>query len=379
MSRTLNTTLFLISISAFSSAQARTDNDGNWIENYLDRDNGSELAQFTDIENNSRWYYNLRLQGTTTVGRSFDDQGSKIEASLRLRGKTMFTDDLGFTGDFWLKAKENYNKTNGITSNHYDDLDEGASWENLIFGIESNTFGTLAYAKHSTNWAVYSTDIGMHGQYDIQMDAAGKNAGKIIYKNYFDNNLFVHTSYDTNSDIYGLDIGYQTANIYPFRPDSYSVYFSMHNGQPLLNKGYNSNIIGNVNTNSNIKSDTDYNRDSESLITYSLSGYKQFGFNGRVGLAMAYSERDNDESIREIREQGYAEGGLGFSISSTYQYFPEGFKGWGPVITVSHDEFTDKIVPQMQYWFSPQVRVWAGHIITTHGENSTQVEFQLDY
>ncbi|WP_238130727.1 hypothetical protein, partial [Vibrio cincinnatiensis] len=102
-------------------------------------------------------------------------------------------------------------------------------------------------------------------------------------------------------------------------------------------------------------------------------------FNGRFGTVISYSEREHGETKAEVRERGYTTGGLGFSASATYQYFPEGLKGWGPVVTVSHDEFTDKFVPQIQYWFEPQVRLWVGHVLTSHGENTTQAEFQIDF
>lgn len=378
MKKTLPSACLILS-SLFSIPCFAKNNDGNWIENYLDPNNGSELSRFTDYENNTRWYYNLRLQGTTNMGSSSDNRSSSLEASLRLRGKTMFTDDLGFTGDFWLKAKEIYSTFDGERTNGYDDLDESATWENLIIGIESNQYGALVYAKHTATWAVFSTDMGMLGQNNIQADAGGKNAGKIIYKNHFDNNLFIHASYDYNSKISGLDIGYQTENIYPFVADAYGIYFSIHNGQPFLNTGYSSSIIGNVDINSDIKSDTAFNRHSDDLLTYSLSGYKQFGFNGRFGTVISYSEREHGETKAEVRERGYTTGGLGFSASATYQYFPEGLKGWGPVVTVSHDEFTDKFVPQIQYWFEPQVRLWVGHVLTSHGENTTQAEFQIDF
>ena len=227
----------------FTMNSIAKNNDGNWIENYLDPNNGSEISRFTDYDNNSRWYYNLRFQGKMDVASTTDDTASLLEASLRLRGKTMFTDDLGFTGDFWLKAKEHYTTVDGEETDEYDDLDEGAAWENLIFGIESDRFGSLVYAKHTATWAGLVADIGNYGVQNIQADAGAKNAGKIIYKNHFDNNLFVHASYDYNSEIHGLDIGYQTANIYPFRPDTYGIYVSAYNGQPFLNLGYNSVIL----------------------------------------------------------------------------------------------------------------------------------------
>jgi hypothetical protein len=369
-------TLLALSLGVSTSSFAKY-NDGNWIENYLDRNNGSEISRFTDIENNSRWYYNLRFQGKSDIGKTIDDRSSGLEASLRLRGKTMFTDDLGFTGDFWLKAKENYAKVDGVRTNKYDDLDEEAAWENLIFGLESNRFGSLVYGKHTATWAGLVADIGNYGVKNIQADAGGKNAGKVLYKNHFENNLFVHSSYDLNSEIYGLDLGYQTANIYPFRPDSYGIYFSAYNGQPFLNMGYNSTIMGNADLNSDIKSDTALNRHDDHLFTYSISGYKQFGFKGRIATVIAYSDR-NDDSDEQVRQRGYTAGGLGLSASTTYLHIPEGFKGWAPLVTASHDEFTNKFTPQMQYWFEPSMRVTLGYDFTSHGENSAHAEFQID-
>jgi len=169
--------ILALSVSVSTSSYAKY-NDGNWIENYLDRDNGSEISRFTDIENNSRWYYNLRFQGKSDIGKTIDDRSSGLEASLRLRGKTMFTDDLGFTGDFWLKAKENYAKADGVRTNKYDDLDEEAAWENLIFGLESNRFGSLVYGKHTATWAGLVADIGNYGVKNIQADAGGKKCWK---------------------------------------------------------------------------------------------------------------------------------------------------------------------------------------------------------
>lgn len=380
MNKLLSTSIFMaLSGLSLPGLAASPHDDGNWIESYLNPNYGSTLPQFTDLSKGSRWYYSLRLQLTSAVGESIHDNVSRAEASLRLRGKTMFTDDLGFMGDFWLKARESYNKENGTTIDHYDDLDEDAAWENLIFGIESNKYGALAYAKHTANWAVFTTDIGMRGQSNIQGDAGGKNSGKFIYKNFFANDLFVHASWDRNSHIMGLDIGYQTANIYPFVPDSYGIYASVHNGQPSLNNGFNKTIIGNVDLSKDIKSDTDFHRHSEHLLTYSLSGYKQFGGSGRLGAVLAYSDRANHETRQDVRDRGYTTGGLGFSASATYQYFPKNVHGWGPAMSISHDDFSDQFTPQIYYWFKPQVRTWIGYVFTSHGEESTQLEFQMDY
>lgn len=212
------------------------------------------------IENDSRWYAAVRLKGNAQYAQGSskpDVESGYLQGNLRLRGKTMLFGDTGFVGDFWLKVQENYRNVDGETvSNFEGDLEDNVRWEQFRFGLESDRYGALMLAKHTSTWALFATDFGYQGLYDTQGDAGGKNSDKIIYKNQFDNNLFLNASYDTQSYIMGVDLGYQTADIYAYAPDSYCIYLSAHNGQPMLENGYGNYILGNSNPNGKVNSDT---------------------------------------------------------------------------------------------------------------------------
>ncbi|MDW6005224.1 hypothetical protein [Vibrio mangrovi] len=377
----------LVSLLLTSGAYAKsptTNWDSDVVENYLSANKGSEISKISDVENGSRWYATVRLKGN--MQHSYEEQGKLdrdngyLQGNLRLRGKTMLTDDIGFIGDFWLKVQENYRKTDGQTTNEFNGaLEDTVKWEQFRTGFESDRFGALMLAKHTATWGIFVTDIGVQGLYDTQGDAGAKNSNKIIYKHQLDNNIFINASYDTESDIVGMDLGYQTADIYAYMPDSYGVYFSVHNGQPMLENGDGTYIIGNVDTSSNIESDTGRNRHSESLYTYSVEGYKQFGMKHKIAANMAYSKKAAGESAADIEEAGFATEGLGWSATATYQMFPDNFVGFSPIVTVSQDEFGSTLAPELQYFIKPYMRVWVAHVMNSSGQDVTKLEFQFDF
>ncbi|MDV5171605.1 hypothetical protein [Photobacterium rosenbergii] len=357
--------------------------DSDIVENYLNQNKGATLNFLTDLDNDSRWYFTGRLKSGIAIagesGSDPDQQRAYVDANLRLRGKSMITDDIGFVGDFWLKAIENYTRVDGETVNSFDGFDDHTRWEQFRFGLEHEKWGSLLYAKHTTTWALFVMDMGSQGLYFAQGDAGGKNAEKIIYKNQFDNNLFLNASYDTSSRISGLDIGYQTSDLYSYLPDSYGAYFSVHNGQPAVDNGYGKTYVGNVDPYGKYKSDTANPRKYDDLYTYSLSAFKQFAGKHRLATVLAYSKMDDDDSVEMIEQRGYAEGGLGFSSEVGYQYLPAGGKGFSPLLTAAYTEFGESITPELQYWFMPGNRIWLAHTFNSHGRNVTRLEYQWDF
>ncbi|EGQ8194979.1 hypothetical protein [Vibrio parahaemolyticus] len=378
------TLILVIPLLLAAGAHAKSDTnpwDSDVVENYLSK--GSEITKISNIENDSRWYATVRLKGNALYAQGSskpDVESGYLQGNLRLSGKTMLFSDTGFVGDFWLKVQENYRNVDGETVNNFEgDLEDNVRWEQFRFGLESDKYGALMLAKHTATWAFFANDIGYQGLYDTQGDAGGKNSDKIIYKNQFDNNLFLNASYDTQSYIMGADLGYQTADIYAYAPDSYGIYLSAHNGQPMLENGYGNYIFGNSNPNGKVNSDTGLNRDSTSNLTYSLTGYTQVAMRHKLAANISYSDMADDEDADLIEDQGYATAGLGLSVTASYQMIPEGFSGLSPVVTLSQDEFGTTFAPELQYFFKPYMRVWAVHVFNSGGQDVTAVEFQLDF
>ncbi|KGY13987.1 hypothetical protein NM22_00530 [Vibrio tubiashii] len=378
--------LISLTISPVLYAQSPTTTWGSdVVENYLTPNKGSTISRFTDLDNNSRWYSTTRLKSGYVLtqgseGPGVDNHRFYVQGNLRLRGKTMLTDDIGFFGDFWLQAQENYARTDGETVNDWDGLDEAIKWEQFRFGFEHSQFGALMYGKHSATWSPYVLDFGTQGIYDTQGESGGKNADKIIYKNHFDNNLFLNASYDLESKIHGFDIGYQTSDIYSFLPDSYGIYFAMHNGQPLIQNG--TSIVGNVNPNGKYKSDraaTPF-RDRDDLYTYALSGFKQFDRAHRVAAHVSYSKMHDSDTVEKILENnGQALGGVGVSATVVWQMLPTNGRGWNPYFSASYDEFGESFTPEVRYWLGPGSRVWIAHTFNTEAQDFTRIEYQLDF
>ncbi|ASA56536.1 hypothetical protein [Vibrio gazogenes] len=380
------TLTILIPLLLSSAAYAKSDTnpwDSDVVENYLNPNKGAEISKISDPDNNSRWYATVRLKGNAEIARgdsAKNRESAYLQGNLRLRGKTMLTNDVGFIGDFWLKVQENHRRVDGVTvSNFEGDLEDRVLWEQFRFGFESDEYGALMLAKHTATWSVFATDIGVQGLYDTQGDAGVKNSDKIIYKNQFDNNLFLNASYDTQSYIMGVDLGYQTADFYSYAPDSYGVYVSAHNGQPTLENGAGNFIMGNANPNGKVNSDSGRPRNSKSEYTYSLVGYKQFGFKHKVAANISYSKMASNESASLIESRGYATKGLGLSGTVSYQMFPDGLTGFSPVVTVSQDEFGTTAAPELQYFIKPYMRVWAAHVFNSSGQDVSKVEFQFDF
>lgn len=383
---------FLLSMGAAlvaSSFHAQADNtqrlwDSDVVENYLSPNKGSTIATpvLTDVKNDSRWYATFRTKGgyynESKLHREY------LQLNARLRGKTYFAEKTGVIGDFWFKGQENYARNNGKTIQTFNDFDDKTQWEQFRFGIEHDDLGAFMYGKHTATWSFFVVDVGSQGLLDTQADAGAKNAGKFLYKKQFDNNLFLAGSYDRVSKISGIDIGYQTADLYSYRPNDYGIYASVHNGQPMVTAG-SKTIIGNVDilatrAGHTKNADTTYAREDSSLYTWGLAGYKNVGSDYRVSAQMAWSERDRSESIDEIRQRGWAKKGLGFSGNLALQTFPQSGRGFSYILYNSWDEIgRASITPQLEYWFGGGFRAWVSWTWEEKVDDITRVEFQWDF
>lgn len=381
--------LLSIGASIITSFNLYADNnkrlwDSDVVEDYLNPKKGSTVASplLTDLKKDSRWYATFRVKGgyynQDTLHREY------IQGNARLRGKTYFTEKAAVIGDFWFKAQENYSRRDGVTVQKFNDFDDQVLWEQYRFGIEHDDYGAFMFGKHTATWSFFSVDMGSQGLMDTQADAGGKNAGKFLYKKHFDSNLFLSGSYDRVSKISGIDVGYQTADVYSFRPNDYGIYASMHNGQPMVSMGSKA-IVGNVDISNtrlgNLKnSDSAYAREDTHLYTYSLSGYKNISNKYRVVGQTAWSKRDDSESIKEIRERGWAKKGLGYSGTVGIQTIPENYKGFSYIMYNSWDEIGHtSITPQVEYWFGGGLRAWVSWTWEEIADDITRVEFQWDF
>ena len=353
------------------------------VENYLLPNKGSTVPPLTDLSKDSRWYATFRVKGSYTNENARNAE--YIQVNSRLRGKTYFADKTALIGDFWLRAQENYSRLHGKTINEFNDFDDTVKWEQFRFGISHDDLGAFMYGKHTATWSFFAVDMGSQGLLDTQADAGVKNAGKFLYKKQFPNNLFLAGSYDRTSKIYGVDVGYQTNDLYSFRPGDYGIYASMHNGQPSVTVGSTS-IVGNVDiaaTNrGEIKNaDSKYARDSTSLYTWALAGYANIGNQYRLVGQTAYSKRDDSESKALIKKRGWAKGGLGYSATVGAQMFPEKASGFSYILYNTYDEFGGAgITPQLEYWFgSPNLRAWLSYTWEEKADDITRIEFQWDF
>ncbi|MBT9431027.1 hypothetical protein JZM24_00485 [Candidatus Sodalis endolongispinus] len=249
------------------------------VENYLSDKKGSTVPALTDLSKDSRWYATFRLKGSYTNENA--RHAEYLQLNGRLRGKTYFADKTAFVGDFWMRGQENYSRLHGKTINEFNDFDDTVKWEQFRVGISHDDLGAFMYGKHTATWSFFAVDMGSQGLLDTQADAGVKNAGKFLYKKQFPDNLFLAGSYDRTSKIFGVDVGYQTDDLYSFRPGDYGVYASVHNGQPSVTVGSTS-IVGNVDIAATNRGDTKnadsrYARDSTSLLTWALAGYANVG------------------------------------------------------------------------------------------------------
>lgn len=383
--------LFLLPMGAvlFSSFSLHAANTGRlWdsdvAENYLNEKKGSTISApvLTNMDKDSRWYATFRVKGgyynENKLHREY------LQLNGRLRGKTYVADKIGVIGDFWFKGQENYSRKNGETLQKFDDFDDKTQWEQYRFGIEHDDFGALMYGKHTATWSFFAVDMGSQGLLDTQADAGGKNAGKFLYKKHFDNNLFLAGSYDRRSKISGIDVGYQTADLYSFRPGDYGIYASVHNGQPMVSVGSKS-VIGNVDIiktrqGSFKNSDSLYARDDTGLYTWSLAAYSNINSEYRIASQVAWSKRDKEESLDEIRQRGWAKKGLGFSGNLAVQKFPGQPTGFSYILYNSWDEIGHAgITPQVEYWFGGGLRAWVSWTWEEKADDVTRVEFQWDF
>ncbi|HKN02650.1 MAG TPA: hypothetical protein VJY31_01720 [Buttiauxella sp.] len=221
------TASILLSTAAHATQAPPTQYD-DVVENYLAPGKGSTVSALTNLSNNSRWYGTYRLKAGYL---NYDSTNAGyLQLNGRLRGKTYFAEKTAIIGDFWLKGQENYVQNGRNNTNGFDDFDEKVSWEQFRFGISHDDLGALMYGKHTATWSLFTVDMGSQGLFDTQGDAGLKNAGKFLYKKQFPNNLFLSGSWDYDSHIYGIDVGYQTADIYSYKPNDYGLYVSMHNG-----------------------------------------------------------------------------------------------------------------------------------------------------
>ncbi|WP_109400273.1 hypothetical protein [Proteus sp. TJ1640] len=351
-------------------------------ENYLNEKKGATIQILTNFEKDSRWYANFRVKSNYLHYNNYDH--TYIQLGGRLRGKTYFTENTAFVGDFWYRSQDNIVKANGKMVNRFDDFDENNDWEQYRFGLEHDRWGAILYGKHTATWSFFSVDMGAQALLDTQADAGLKNVGKFIYKNHFSNNLFINASFDRNSHIYGVDLGYQTADIYQFKPDAIGIYVSLHNGQPSIANGTKP-IVGNVNITKtqqgNISnSDSKYARESTNQYTYAFAGFKNIGNQYRFAGQMAYSKR-GDESINEIKKKGWAKDGLGYSATIGLQRYPTTPYGITYILYNSWDEFSGmSITPQLEYWFgSPQLRAWISWDWQDKNSDVTRIGFQWDF
>ena len=365
------------------SAFAAQHGDSDVAIGFMNPKQGATVSQLYDKDNLSRWFATFRVKGSYKNFESVHDYQDYVQLNARLRGKTYITDRIGIIGDFWFRATENYRSKDGVTVNPYDDFDEGAKWEQYRFGIEDDYFGSLIYGKHTATWALFAVDLGANSLYRTQGDAGNKNSGKFIYKNQFHNNLFLNASYDRQSHIVGFDIGYQTADIYSYRPNDFGIYLSAHNGQPMIGASYaTKTVIGNVDIHETDKSNSDsnYARNKSNLYTYSLSGFYNYENYAKLAFNLAYSEMADDESASLIRERGWASEGLGFSGTLVGEYYPSGLNGIGAALQYTYDEiFGNSVTPQITYWFKPGLRAWIAYDIEEKSDNVLFAEFQWDF
>ncbi|MFM2482007.1 hypothetical protein [Celerinatantimonas sp. YJH-8] len=385
MNKSIKASLLLLGF--FSVGASAQVNPHRWqspvVGNYLNDKVGSTVNQITDVSKKDRWYSTYRFKAGYRTYKDFD--GGYVQFNARLRGKTYLTDRIGFIGDLWFRAAENYNKRDGQVVNKFDDFSENTKWEQLRIGFEDDTFGALMFGTHTATWSFFAVDMGSQALFDTQGEAGGKNPGKILYKNFLDNGIFLAASYDTNSDIWGADIGYQEADIYHFQPDTKGIYAAVHNGQPMVLVG-SQYIFGNVDINKTRAGDTDnsdtnFARDDTSLYTYSLAGFYNYGMKYRFSSVFAYSKRDKSESLKDIRSQGFAKGGLGFSGTVAIEKYPQNHNGFAYILYNTYDEIGKfSVTPQLEYWFgAPNLRAWVSYTWEERADDSVRLETQWDF
>ncbi|ENK2567949.1 hypothetical protein AB3B53_003194 [Salmonella enterica] len=358
--------------------------DSDVVEDYLNKNKGATISSpvLTNPNADSRWYGTFRVKGSYMNENKLHQEA--LELGARLRGKTYIADKIGIIGDFWFKGTETYARDHGETIKPFDDLDDKTKWEQYRFGIERDDLGAFMYGKHTATWSFFTMDMGAQGLLDTQGDAGGKNAGKFLYKKQFDNNLFLAASYDHKSKIAGMDIGYQTADLYSFRPNDYGFYLSGHNGQPMVMVG-NKAIIGNVDIDAthrgdNDNADTDYARNDTGLITWAASGYANIGSDYRVVGQMAWSDMDDSDTREKIKERGWAKKGVGYSANLGIQVIPKGYKGFSYILYNSWDQIGyTSITPQIEYWFGNGLRAWVSYTWEEVSDDITRIEFQWDF
>ncbi len=353
------------------------------VENYLSDKKGSTVPALTDLSKDSRWYATFRLKGSYTNENARNAE--YLQFNGRLRGKTYFAEKTALVGDFWMRGQENYSRLHGKTINEFNDFDDNVKWEQFRVGISHDDLGAFMYGKHTATWSFFAVDMGSQGLLDTQADAGVKNAGKFLYKKQFPDNLFLAGSYDRTSKIVGVDLGYQTDDLYSYRPGDYGVYASMHNGQPSVTVGSTS-IVGNVDITAtnrgDIKNaDSKYAQESTSLYTWALAGYANVGGQYRFVGQTAYSKRDKSESKALIKKRGWAKGGLGYSATAGAQIFPEKASGFSYILYNTWDEFGGaSLTPQLEYWFgSPNLRAWLSWTWEEKADDITRLEFQWDF
>lgn len=350
------------------------------VENYLNENKGSSINALTDLENNSRWYATIRAKSESNF---YDgDHNGYLQANLRLRGSTEITDGLNFIGDFWMKAQENYSNTgkgNAQDGGDFNGFNDVNKWEQYRFGFENDALGALMFGRHSTTWTIFALDMGSQGILDSQGDFSkgdGKADNKVLYKSHFNNNLFVSASRDLDNEVYGLDIGYQTSDIYSYAPGSFGLYASVHNGAPAMKDG-TKNLMGNM------KSNMQFVGADEATPTYALAGFKQWGFDYRMVGQVAYSEMDEDETVDTIRARGgLTEGGLGYSTSLGIQKLPENMNGLSYILYGSSDEFGTSISPELRYIMTGKkvgmLQLWGTYTVHNDDENLATIGVQWD-
>ena len=371
----------IIITGLFITGTANAANQWDSVVNkdYLSDKMGSTVNALTDVENGSRWYTLHRVKSQFAIEDGLVND--VVSLNFRINGNTQLTDDLSIVGNFWIKAIEK-----NIVEDGFDGFTDNITWEEYRFGVESKDFGAITYSNHVTTWGNFAIDLGMQGLLDSQGDAARKNANKMSYKNHLDNDLFLAGTYDLDSGIIGVDIGYQNMDIYGFAPNVHGIYLSVHNGQPVVTLG-SGLIIGNVDFTGDISnSDSGFARADENLLTYSFNGYKNFGLAGRLVAGLAYSPMEDGVTAsslkKQIKQNGIAAttGGLGFSASAGYQVIPQGFDGLSPTFYATYDEFGYSVTPEVSWWFgTPNLRASIAYSHHQDAEDITLAELFWEF
>ncbi len=381
-----NITILAIAIACGLShnVYAKSDTtkwDSDLVKNY--KKVGSTIKALTNLDENSRWYFNGFLKGGYNTSTDHTDyEKAYFKLMMRMRGYTALTDRIGFVGDVRMEAQENWVDKDDKVTDRFDNFDDKQKIDQFRVGFEDSVWGFLGYGKYTATMASFSNDVAITGLYNNQSERGRKNAGKIIYDSHYDNNLYVYASYDVDSDIMGMDFGYQTADIYSRESDSFGAYLAVHNGQPGLfvgSKGIWGNRGAKTKDSYHSNSDTNYERTDKNLLTYTFYGYKQFAMAQRMSWNFSYSKMDDNENGDIIRNQGYATKGLGASANVTYSLLPKNGEGFSPTIIVNLDELDKAFELQLKYFINRRTTIAISEVMSDKGDDQMYLESRFNF